>query len=318
MPWQQPGHTGDAGKMGRANGLPIPVSALSTANTCNNGTWMKKLVKWAGYALLGAAVLLAGGVGALYAATEVRLRRPEVQLQAVLPAGDALEGARLAQVLGCRGCHRDNLAGGESMHVPNVFRLVAPNLTEVRDRYDDIAWLRLMRAGTKADGTLAVGMPNAAHQRLTDREVADIVAYVRSVPRVVSPGLGRTRLYPLARMGMLSGKFNIESMAGDAPESAVVLSQRTTADRGEHLAQIACSGCHGKDLGGDTTHPHGAPSLLVAKAYDPERFARLLRTGETLAGTDSASGLMSEVSRNHFSHLTDAEIADLHTYLVRR
>lgn len=280
---------------------------------------MKKFAKWGGYALLAVAVLLAGGVGVLYAATEARLRMPEVQLQAtMLPPGHVQEGARLAKVLGCRGCHQDNLAGGEFLHVPNVFRLVAPNLTDARERYDDAAWLRLMRAGTKADGTLAVGMPNAAHQRLTDREIADVVAYVRSVPHADSPDLGRTRLYPLARVGMLTGKFRVESLAGDVPESAKVLAQRTTANRGEHLAYIACSSCHGRDLGGDDTHPHGAPSLLVAKAYDAERFARLLRTGRTLAGTDSASGLMSQVSRNHFHVLTDAEIADLHAYLVRR
>lgn len=279
---------------------------------------MKRLAKWVGYGSIVAAVLLVGGVGVLYAATEAQLRMPQVQLQSALPKGDAVEGARLGRVLGCNGCHQANLAGGEFMSVPKVFRLVAPNLTEAREHYDDAAWLRLMRAGTKADGTLAVGMPNGAHQRLTDREIADVVAYVRSVPHAESAELGSTTLYPLARVGMLTGKFDVGSMAGDAPESATVLAQRGAPDRGEHLAYIACSGCHGKDLNGETSHAHGGPSLIVAKGYDIEHFTRLLRAGKTRAGTDSASGVMSEAARTHLSGLTDDEIADLHAYLTQR
>lgn len=278
---------------------------------------MKPWAKWVGTGVAGLALLGGAGLGVLYATTQSKLRRPQMQVTAVLPVGDAKEGARLAQVLGCRGCHQDDLSGAVFMEQPHVLRLVAPNLTEVRDDYDAAAWVRLMRAGTKADGTLAIGMPNAAHQRLTDREIADLVAYVRSAPQVPSADLGATRLWPLARLGMVTGKFRVDTLAGDPPESPQVLAQRGTPDRGEHLAYIACSGCHGHDLEGDAT-THHAPPLEVAKAYDAQSFARLLRTGITLAGKDSATGMMSQVSRRHFSSLTADEIADLHAYLARR
>jgi len=39
-----------------------------------------------------------------------------------------------------------------------------------------------MRAGTRADGRLALVMPNQAHQRLTDQQLADLEAYMLSVP----------------------------------------------------------------------------------------------------------------------------------------
>lgn len=279
---------------------------------------MKRWAKWLGIGLAGLALLGGAGLGVLYATTQSKLRRPQMQVTAVLPVGDAKEGARLAQVLGCRGCHQDDLSGAVFMEQPHVLRLVAPNLTEVRDDYDAAAWVRLMRAGTKADGTLAIGMPNAAHQRLTDREIADLVAYVRSAPQVPSADLGATRLWPLARLGMVTGKFRVETLAGDPPESPQVLAQRGTPDRGEHLAYIACSGCHGHDLEGGDATTHHAPPLEVAKAYDAQSFARLLRTGITLAGKDSATGMMSQVSRRHFSSLTADEIADLHAYLERR
>jgi ABC-type cobalamin transport system ATPase subunit len=43
-----------------------------------------------------------------------------------------------------------------------------------------------------------------------------------------------------------------------------------------------------------------------------------MRTGVTLAGTESASGLMSSVARQRFSHFSDDEIAALKAYLDQR
>ena len=61
-----------------------------------------------------------------------------------------------------------------------------------------------------------------------------------------------------------------------------------------------------------------APSLLIAKAYSAEAFATLMRTGRTLAGTDSATGLMSSTARWRFAHFTDEEIGALKAYLDLR
>lgn len=78
------------------------------------------------------------------------------------------------------------------------------------------------------------------------------------------------------------------------------------------------AGCHGHDLEGGDAATHHAPPLNVAKAYDAQSFVRLLRTGVTPAGKDSATGMMSRVSRRHFSSPTPDETADLHAYLSRR
>ena len=86
---------------------------------------------------------------------------------------------------------------------------------------------------------------------------------------------------------------------------------------GRHLAMTSCSECHGRDLNGwgagDPT-----PSLVVAKAYTPEKFARLMRTGEVAAGGKSKTGFMSEIAAYRFSVLTDAEITALKLYLDSR
>ncbi len=228
--------------------------------------------------------------------------------------GDPVEGARIASVVGCNGCHGTDLGGKPFMRMPYVYRLVAPDLTRARERYDDAALVRLFRTGAKADGYIALGMPHRAQQRLTDREVADLIAYLRSAPKAAESVDGETAIYPVGRIAGALGKFPIPS--GDPPESAAVLQERNSKDLGFHLAQIACAECHGADLNG---HAAGAvPPLIVAKAYTPEQFANLMKTGKTPAGIDTASGLMSRMARERFHQLTDQELAGLHASLVAR
>ena len=276
-----------------------------------------RLLRFAGKTLVVLAVIVGLALLAIYFKTQSMLRVAPYAPRTALLQGHVAEGARLAKIMGCRGCHTDTLIGGEFIAQPYVFRLVAPNLTQARAKYDDAAWLRLFRTGAKRDGQLAVGMPITGFQRLTDQEVADLVAYVRSVPEGNNPSLGTTHLYPLARIGLLTGKFKLEDIAGDSPDTTPLLAQRMTRDRGEHIALIACTECHGRTLAGDGDM--GSPPLgPMAHAYTEAQFARLLRTGITLAGTESATGLMSEMGRGRFVALTDAEVAELHRYLQTR
>jgi mono/diheme cytochrome c family protein len=251
----------------------------------------------------------------LYLYTERLLEVDQASTHAAwppLPPGDAAEGARLGQVLGCTACHGADLGGAVFVHIPRTARVVAGNLTRARGRYDDDALLRLLRTGAKADGRLALVMPTKAFQRLRDQQVADVAAWLRSVP-AVERELPATWLGPLARLGVVLGAYDIESMRADAPESPAVLADRNGADRGRHLAQVVCGECHGVDLAG---YPEdGTPGLQVVKAYSADAFGRLLREGTIKAGGDSASGLMSSVARYRFGALHEDEIADLKRYL---
>ena len=56
--------------------------------------------------------------------------------------------------------------------------------------------------------------------------------------------------------------------------------------------------------------------LSIAGAYDLDQFRTLLRTGRPPSGRDL--GLMARVARQDFSHLNDAEIAQLYQYLRAR
>lgn len=280
---------------------------------------MDALKRWSrrGLVALGALLGLLGlAYGGVYFYTERALRvSPPSAALGHLPAGDTTEGARLALVLGCSGCHLPDFGGQVFADIPNVAMLVAPNLTQLRGTYDQAAFLRLMRAGTKADGRLALVMPNKAHQRLTDGQLADLFAYFQDMPPVERQ-LPSSSLRPLGRLGIALGEFDLDDMRADLPESPAVIADRNHADRGRHLALVACSECHGIDFAGFPEE--GSPPLLIAKAYDEAQFARLMREGLTKSGTESASGLMSEVARARFAHFTDEEVAALKAFLDRR
>jgi len=271
-------------------------------------TWGRRLAKL----LAGLVVLLAVAMLALYFFSERMLRNDSPMRFSALPKGDAVAGARLAAIAGCRSCHDHDLGGAQFIHIPDVASLVAPDLTRAREKYDDAGLLRVLRSGVKSDGHYAVGMPAYMQQRLTDREAADLITFVRSVPAATHPVQGHTRIYPLGRLGVLLGKYPVYQ--GDPPESAVVLRDRAEPRLGRHLAQIACTECHGSHFEGNPDIP--APALAIAKAYSREQFRHFMRTGITMAGTKSKSGLMTEMTQERFRHFTDAEIDDLHAWLT--
>lgn len=264
--------------------------------------------------LLGAFVaLLLLAWAALHLHTERLLQGASLPPPlATLPQGDVARGKRLGQVLGCSGCHGEALGGNVFMDEPLVARLVAVNLTRVRDRYDEAAFLRLMRAGTKPDGRLALVMPNKAHQRLTDQELADLWAYLHAVPRVAD-SLPASRVGPLGRVGVLTGQYDIDELRADPPESHVVLAERLESPPGKRLLQVACGECHGVDLAGS---PRDAvPPLAVLKGYSQAQFLRLMHEGKTAAGVDSATGFMSRVARHRFTALTAEEVAAMKAFI---
>lgn len=266
-------------------------------------------------ALAGAGLLLAATATVLYFGSQWKLHHlAQVPAEITVPSGgDAVEGARLAAIVGCRGCHGADLAGdGECYEEPGRFRFHCPNVIEARQRYSDRDLVILLRHGRKKDGALVDFMPWDMFAQLTDHDLASIIAYVRALPAVEKPVQPPTEYAWATRLAILRGDYPPVNDLADydtRPREGAV-------ERGRYLASIACPECHAPDLNGyegDT-----APNLAIAKAYSPEAFARLLRTGKTIAGTESASGLMSMVARSRFSHFTDEDIVALKAYLDQR
>lgn len=236
-----------------------------------------------------------------------------------VPTGDPTEGARVARRVGCDGCHdQGGKGGGMDIKTPQGDRIVAPNLTLRRTLYDDAGLARLLHEGKTHDGHRAFGMPIYMFQHLSDQEIRDITAWLRGLPAVDNPGLASSALSQATLQQIKDGTFPYEDDDKPDPGNRPPATRPTEAlALGRHLAMTSCPECHGRELNGWGPEDP-APSLVVAKAYTAEKFARLMKTGEIATGGKSKTGFMSEVAAYRFSSLTDSEVSALKLYLDSR
>jgi len=233
------------------------------------------------------------------------------------PAGDPVEGLRVATRVGCNGCHGPNGAGEVFQENPELGRIVAPNLTQRRTLYDDAALAALLREGRTHDGHVPWGMPIKMFQHLSDREVHDITAWLRGLPAVDNPSLPQGQWSDALTTSTNDGTHPwLVDMVPDPGHEPPTAPPTQALALGRHLAYTSCTECHGWDLNGWEGDP--APSLVVAKAYAPDQFIRLMRTGEIAAGGKSKTGMMSGVAAYRYPVMTDAEIAALKLFLDSR
>jgi mono/diheme cytochrome c family protein len=280
---------------------------------------MRKALRWAGIGLGAVVALLLAAALVIFVWSEIILRRDYDAAAELLPkptAAEAAEAPRLARVLGCLSCHGEGLKGQLMFDAPGVARMFAPNLTEVAARASDQQLAAGIRQGIGHDGRGLFIMPSAMFSRLTDRETAALVGWIRTLPR--APGQTRgLSAGPIGRLLLVLGKFRpVPAVVADyRAEAPIELGPEHRAAR--HLAATACSECHGPALMGGSAGPdEKAPDLRIVAGYDPAQFKALLRTGRPPDGRNL--GLMTTVGKSDFSHLTDAEIEALYLYLKAR
>jgi mono/diheme cytochrome c family protein len=238
---------------------------------------------------------------------------------AALPVtrGDPVEGRRIAHRVGCTGCHGEDGAGKTLWEQPGAFKVRSANLTEKRALYDDPGLHGLLAQGRTHDGHKPFGMPVFMLQRLSQDERGDVIAWMRSLPAVANPGLESTWMSAEVRAQVEAGTFPVDDFLPDAGVRAPAERPTERLALGEYLAMTSCTECHGRDLRG-WAPDDPAPSLVVAKAYTPATFERLMREGLTASGRPSKTGSMTSVARQRFAGMTDEEISALKAWLDAR
>lgn len=281
---------------------------------------MRSRWKWLTRIAAGLAVLVSIAWAVIWGWSESILSRTHsAAAETVRAAGSSQridEGKRLAAAVGCQNCHGANLQGDVFVDIPYVARVHAPNLTLLAQQLSDAQLAQSIRQGVRPDGRALFGMPSEMYAHLSDDELAAVLGYVRSLPAAgaaTAPNQWRVA----GRVALLAEQIH--------PAPVLIAKTRTkhaldvgAYAAGRHTALIACSECHGPDLGG-LPRPFGdppMPDLAIAAAYDADAFRRLMRTG--IARGDRKVGLMSAVARSRFSHFTDEEIDQLHAYLKAR
>jgi len=233
--------------------------------------------------------------------------------------GDAVQqGARLSHVLGCAGCHGNDLAGQVWERDPQIGTLFSSNLTRAVPGYSDAELERALRQGIRKDGSPLWEMPSELFNRLSAADMSALIANLRTLsPR--GQAHPRPTFGPRGREMMRAGE--LKSTPRWVRETR---SQQSARLDGRHewaryMIRATCSECHRMTLEGDSTNddPHfRPPDLAIVGGYSQAQFSHLLRTGEPIGGRQL--GLMGEVARSRYSNLTDAEIHAIYDYLKAR
>lgn len=235
----------------------------------------------------------------------------------VVSGPDAIaRGRKLADITGCSDCHGADLRGRLFIDEGWLHgRYYASNLTLKAQAYSDEDLARIVRLGVRPDGRGVVVMPSMGFVRLTDDEMADLLAHVRSLPAGGSE-------QPTHWIGPLD-HWELWRAVKLKPSIAYVETERRKIpaaagpgnERGRHLAGIVCAECHGGDLRGNGWDS-GAPDLAIAAAYGPAQFEALLRTGAAVGGRKL--GLMGTVAKDRLHKLSDDDISAIYGYLIAR
>lgn len=244
----------------------------------------------------------------------------KVALDRAIARGKHLVDSRYA----CRECHGKDLGGGTMIDDPKLGSLHGPNLTTagVTAPFTAADWDRAVRHGILHDGRVSF-MPTEDFKSMSDRELSDVVAFIRSHPPVQRVMPART-LGPLGTVLMATG--TIRPGADSVPDHAASHAaeppaEAPTPEFGRHLAQI-CTGCHRADLSGgkiasgDPSWPEASnltPHETGLKGWTYANFEALMRQGVRPDGTkvQPPMALMPTFA----AHMTETEMKALWAYL---
>ena len=290
---------------------------------------------------MGLLLRLAGLVAVLAAAGFWYLTRPDTLADnwAEEMAGDAQAGALVFAAAGCASCHaapksegdaRLLLAGGHAFvsefgtfHAPNI----SPSPAGI-GAWSERDFAQALLKGVSPDGRhYYPAFPYTSYQHMTDQDVRDLFAYIRTLPPSDIASLPHELSFPFTlRRGL--GLWKARYM-----ESGFHLQGELSAaeDRGRYLAEALshCAECHtSRDTFGGldrTKWLAGAPNpsgegripniTPAALDWSEDDLVAYFTSGLT-PDYDSAGGTMTEVVRN-LAQLPESDRRAIAAYLKR-
>ena len=257
---------------------------------------------------------------------ELKEERPEADPQKVAHERAVARGEHLVEArYVCSECHGEDFGGGTMIDSPVIGTILGPNITtgegSVTTDYTIADWDRIVRHGLKPDGTPTL-MPSEDFVDMTDRELSDIIAYLRSRPPVDNE-VPPVDLGPMGTVLVANGSFIVTAENVDHHEEHRELppEESDTKAFGKHLAQV-CTGCHGKEFRGGPI-PGGDPSWAPATNLTPHEqgiadysfgdFDEAMRQG-TKPNGEKVKPPMDDMMP-YAKKMTDTEMRALFAYL---
>jgi len=288
---------------------------------------MKKALKWTGIVLGALLGLILVFLVITNTISRIRLQKTykiEIETVSIPSDNDAIrEGKKWVQA-NCADCHGENLAGGVMIDDPPIGRVETSNLTAGRGgiggTYSDQDWVRAIRHGVGPDGKPLLIMPSLAYYYYTDKDLGEIIAYLKSVPPV-DQERGEPRITPLGHalmvMGAFGDVFSAEMIDHAAPRPTAQAPSVSTA-YGEYLVETSdCQTCHGEDLtGSDSPDPDAPPAPDLSPGgnlanWTAEDFIAAMRTGVT----PENNVLSKYMPWKGYRNLSDKELQAMFLYL---
>jgi cytochrome c553 len=218
-------------------------------------------------------------------------------------------GGRLTIVLGCTGCHRENLQGGR------FYELYASNLTRELPKYSDAAFDRMLRGAERPSGKLVWAMPSHIFQHLSKADEEALLAYLRTLKPGGAPTQPMLPLQPETKALIAKGLIKPEPQLVRENRDVLPVDAGPQYALGRYITSVTCTECHGPQLKGDQLGP--TPNLVVAGGYSRAEFERLITAGVPV-GNRKLNDMMVEVAKERFSHLTSHERDAVYAYLKAR
>lgn len=292
---------------------------------------MKAVFRWA-VIIVGAILgLLILSILVLYGRGQMRLKKkydvPTQTLALPNDAGSLAEGKRIFQYRGCEACHGEHLQGLVYMDNPAIGKVITPNLTTgkggIGAQRTDEDLIRAIKHGVRPNRTPLLFMPSTEFYYLSDQDLGEVLAYIRSVAPVdnqMSPSqlsfTGFVAMNITKDITFLPAELIPHDKTPPIPPEPSV-----SAEYGMYLS-LSCLVCHGLSLsGGDI--PGFPPEWPAPPNLTSGKGSRLPSWGE--------AGFIEIIhtGRNHgrainpaympwksYRHMTDDELRAVYTYLM--
>ncbi|MCC6475726.1 cytochrome c [bacterium] len=258
------------------------------------------MLKWLGIILAGVIVLLLIFAGYVYFKSASMLSKTYTHIQGknIYVPNDSATVARgehlVHCIAGCAGCHNPDL-GGYSQDMMPFMMFNTSNITFGKGglpadyTIEDLDLI--VRHAVKRDKTGVFIMPSYHYNRMADKDVAAIYAYLKTATKVdkESPAL---ELGPIGRMVLSQGGLiALPEVTDHSYKPPLEVAPSATPQYGKYLAEVACIGCHGPKYSGgplfqgDPSWPPASNLSTTLKKYTQESFQAFLLTGIRPDGT---------------------------------
>jgi mono/diheme cytochrome c family protein len=289
---------------------------------------MAGLLKLGALVVVGIGLLVVGAAVALFWLSQLRLNAsvsvPADPINIPTDVSAIQRGQHIAGAVAlCTQCHGPTLSGG--IVFDNMLgQVVAPNLTRggAGASFRDADYVRAIRYGVDPSGRQLWSMPTGNYNQLSDDDLADLIAYLKSLPPSPAPAsLPPSQIRPLGRVLFVAGGLDLvpaENVNRGAPRPAAVGVDLTPA-YGQYLVTIAgCGRCHGAALTGGRVPGslrggRPAPSLSPSGLgnWSQADFVAAMRTGRR----PDASAIDTSMPWPYYAQMSDLELDAIWAFL---